>query len=47
MENDVEWRRIAFRSFLNNEWFCRNVAEVAVDCGQIARGWMMSFDGDW
>ena len=25
--------------------FCRNVAEVAVDYGRIARGWMMSFNG--
>ena len=45
MENDVEWRRIAFRSFLNDDWFCRNAAEVAVDYGWIARGWMMSFNG--
>ena len=25
--------------------FCRSVAEVAVDYGRIARGWMMSFNG--
>ena len=34
MENDVEWRRIAFRSFLNDEWFCRNAAEVVVKRGR-------------
>ena len=45
MENDVEWRRIAFRSFLNDEWYCGNVVEVAVDYGWISRGGMMSFNG--
>ena len=25
--------------------FCRNVAEVGVDHGRIARGWMMLFNG--
>ena len=29
----------------NDEWYYRNVAEVAVDYGRIARGWMMSFNG--
>ena len=36
---------LAFRSFLNDEWFCRNVADVAVGYGRISRGWMMSFNG--
>ena len=27
---------LALRSFLNDEWFCRNAAEVAVDYGRIA-----------
>ena len=34
-----------FHLFLNNEWYCRNVVEVAVDYGWISRGWMMSFNG--
>ena len=32
---------LAFRSFLNDEWFCRNVAEVVVGYGRIARKGMM------
>ena len=34
---------LAFCSFLNEECFCRNVAEVAVDYGRIARKSMMEF----
>ena len=37
--------RSLLHSFLNAEWFCRNVAEVAVGHGWIARGWMMPFNG--
>ena len=32
---------LAFRSFLNDDWFCRNAAEVAVGHGRIARKGMM------
>ena len=28
---------LAFRSFLNDGWHCRNAADVAVDYGRIAR----------
>ena len=34
-----------FHLFLNEEWFGRNTAEVAIDYGWISRGWMMSFNG--
>ena len=37
------WCRFFFRSFLNDEWFCRNAAEVAIDYGRIARKSMMEF----
>ena len=33
---------LAFRSFLNDGWFGRNAAEVAVGYGRIAR-----YDGVW
>ena len=32
-------------TILNEEWYCRNVAEIAVGYGRIARGWMMPFNG--
>ena len=32
---------LAFRSFLNDDWYCRNVADVVVGYGRIARKGMM------
>ena len=32
-----------FRSFLNDGWFCRNAADVAIDYGRIVWKSMMEF----